>query len=702
MNVLKKNGQPSKAKARPPLPKKKSAPKSKQRKLTTEEPSKKEEREVVPGESPLQRFERIRQLGRGSYGIVWLVRRKADQRLLAMKSVPLPPLASREERAILERRQALREVEALQTLSSVHIVRYADMVLSPPSAENPCSELHIFTEYCDAGDLATYITMRGKGRGLDEPEVWNLAVQVLTGLRSLHEHQILHRDLKPANIFLKRNSTSSRSTGLAQPVGALHAVLGDLGLARMVSESQPMASTLVGTPHYCAPEIFEGVMYNDKADIYSYGVCVYELMHGKTPHSDVKNVVGLVRRVLRLELGGSRSLDSTAQVDARFSSELGDFVLCCMAQSPEVRPTALELLSKVPSQDFPEKRAGGSKSAAEKVFQADRAQSGGSTSSYAFRPPSRSNSEVRRVESGVHVEEQTAGCSDAATFPSEPELPERTLKQEPDAGDLHSVKDVKEITLNPDSLVRLQSNLDTEATIVRSLDSQEGPGEFQSKIATVLRQVLALEERYDETLNETDIGISISDSVELTQTSPSQDQRSLVLLDVSAQACASEAKLESLEGDKTATESLRFVAPPAAAASGMKENVSFAETESEQNSSRQDEQLTLRHGIEQSQNRVRQVVNRLGPRDLFKFVPRVQECWSRWRREKQQARIELLQPASQPQAGPKVALGKQRSPLNATGKHSHFSSISASLEGLEVRGKAPPMTPRPSRPSCRV
>ncbi|CAE8584426.1 unnamed protein product, partial [Polarella glacialis] len=78
--------------------------------------------------------------------------------------------------------------------------------------------------------------------------------------------------------------------------GKLTALLGDFGLARAMSDSQPLASTLVGTPHYVAPEIFEGVPYDEKADIYSFGVCMYELMHGRTPYADVKTVVGLVRR----------------------------------------------------------------------------------------------------------------------------------------------------------------------------------------------------------------------------------------------------------------------------------------------------------------------------------------------------------------------------------------------------------------------
>lgn len=336
----------------------------------------------------------MRELGRGSFGAVWLARRKADGQLLAVKTISLPPLASRDERAVAERRQALREVEILRTLASPYVVRYEEAILVPTTAEQQRTELHILTEYCDAGDLATHLRSPAVVRrgGLAEADVWSFAAAIVAGLLELHRLRILHRDLKPANVFLKRGrdaSASARKAGGVKaapgrrrgPTAAVaarlraaangvtggtstpRALVGDLGLARTVTGSQPLASTMVGTPHYTAPEIFEGEPYGKKADIYSFGVCVYELMHGKPPHAEVQNIAALAIRVLRLNeegggggggsedgaSGGGESSASELPMDSqRFSPELRALVSACLSRSPTARPSADEILLRIP------------------------------------------------------------------------------------------------------------------------------------------------------------------------------------------------------------------------------------------------------------------------------------------------------------------------------------------------------------------
>jgi len=204
-----------------------------------------------------------------------------------MKSVLLPPLACSEDKAIAERRQALREVEVLEQVASPNLVSYIEAILAPASTERPQSELHIITEYCDGGDLGLHLRQNGDQHGLPEIDVWSIATSILQGLRELHARSILHRDLKPANVFLKRGAQTSPSRACSGRSGSqnrcvaaasgsfkFNVLVGDLGLAREMSESHPLASTMVGTPLYCAPEIFEGHPYGEKADVYSFGVCV--------------------------------------------------------------------------------------------------------------------------------------------------------------------------------------------------------------------------------------------------------------------------------------------------------------------------------------------------------------------------------------------------------------------------------------------
>mmetsp|Transcript_92116 Transcript_92116/g.265800 ORF Transcript_92116/g.265800 Transcript_92116/m.265800 type:complete len:884 (+) Transcript_92116:205-2856(+) len=338
---------------------------------------------------PFDRFECLRELGRGTCGTVLLVRRRSDGTLLAMKSIVLPPLASRDERALSERKQALREVDILKSLESAHVLRHRETLLVPPSANKLQSELHILTEYCNGGDLCSYIRREHDSKGLTERDVWNFAAAILAGLCDLHAQRIVHRDLKPANIFLKkvkppalppRAHSAGRGGGLRSKLslsmrrrradvavelgsndsGGSHegfpatgmdckvlCLVGDLGIARTITATQPMAETMVGTPLYCAPEIFEGEPYDEKADIYSFGVCVYELMHGRPPWADVQSVAGLVRHVLALD--GDLS-EHEVHMDRRFSEDLRQIVLDCMSRNATNRPTAVALSSRFPEE----------------------------------------------------------------------------------------------------------------------------------------------------------------------------------------------------------------------------------------------------------------------------------------------------------------------------------------------------------------
>jgi NIMA (never in mitosis gene a)-related kinase len=91
-------------------------------------------------------------------------------------------------------------------------------------------------------------------------------------LKHLHDRKILHRDIKCQNVFLTKSSIIK---------------LGDFGIARVLNHTLEVARSMVGTPYYLSPEIYEGRPYAFKSDIWSLGVLLYELLALKPPFDGI-------------------------------------------------------------------------------------------------------------------------------------------------------------------------------------------------------------------------------------------------------------------------------------------------------------------------------------------------------------------------------------------------------------------------------
>jgi NIMA (never in mitosis gene a)-related kinase len=95
-------------------------------------------------------------------------------------------------------------------------------------------------EFCNRGDLQNLLRKAKEKNvtGLKEPVIWNICLQVISGLNYLHKKHILHRDLKSANVFLMKDESNPNYL----------VKIGDLGVARLMDTSTALASTIVGTP----------------------------------------------------------------------------------------------------------------------------------------------------------------------------------------------------------------------------------------------------------------------------------------------------------------------------------------------------------------------------------------------------------------------------------------------------------------------
>ncbi|XP_063604634.1 serine/threonine-protein kinase Nek4-like [Penaeus indicus] len=252
-------------------------------------------------------IEVLREIGRGTYGTVWLVRKRSDQKYLVLKSVDLSHSNQQEAEA------ARQEVHLLASLKHPNIVSYK-------GSFELNYQLHLLMGYCEGGDLFTCIKQQ-HGKLFSEQRVIRWFIQITMALQYLHGHNILHRDLKTQNIFLTRS-------GLIK--------LGDFGIARILGSSIDMATTMIGTPYYMSPELFAGLPYNYKSDIWALGCCLYELVTLKHAFH-ARDMSGLIYKISHGKIGG---------ISKVYSEDLQCLISDMLNRTSDLRPSTSQILHR--------------------------------------------------------------------------------------------------------------------------------------------------------------------------------------------------------------------------------------------------------------------------------------------------------------------------------------------------------------------
>ncbi|KAI8876900.1 kinase-like protein [Backusella circina FSU 941] len=138
--------------------------------------------------------------------------------------------------------------------------------------EKTDTHVYLVMEYCSMGDLSQFIKVKYECKGLPDKIVRHFLYQLASALKFLRENNLVHRDIKPQNLLLVPPSH-----------GELPIVkVADFGFARILP-NRSLADTLCGSPLYMAPEILEFKKYDAKADLWSVGTVLYEMMIGKPP-----------------------------------------------------------------------------------------------------------------------------------------------------------------------------------------------------------------------------------------------------------------------------------------------------------------------------------------------------------------------------------------------------------------------------------
>ena len=211
-------------------------------------------------EEAARRYELLDELGRGAMGIVYRARDKELEEVVALKI--LPDNLSNNPEAV---RRFKIEARNARKLSHPSIVRIHDI-------GEEMGRKYISMEYVDGTDLKRQIKSSPDFL-LPRKKALHFATEIADALHYAHKLGIVHRDIKPANIMLTKKDDVKVT---------------DFGIAKMMDQTgeSTMLGAVIGTPLYMSPEQVQGRPVDNRADIYSFGVLLYELLNGRPPFTE--------------------------------------------------------------------------------------------------------------------------------------------------------------------------------------------------------------------------------------------------------------------------------------------------------------------------------------------------------------------------------------------------------------------------------
>ncbi|CAG8484139.1 3377_t:CDS:10, partial [Scutellospora calospora] len=290
-----------------PSPSKQSAPKKsapeKRISTMTEAQIMEKLRSVVSPGDPTALYSKIKKVGQGASGSVYVAKSLQSNAKVAIKQMDL----SHQPRKEL----IVNEILVMKESQHPNIVNYLDSFLVKSN------ELWVVMEYMEGGALTDVID----NNTLEEDQIAAICFETCKGLQHLHGQNIIHRDIKSDNVLLDAFG---------------HVKITDFGFCAKLTDQKNKRATMVGTPYWMAPEVVKQKEYGAKVDIWSLGIMAIEMIENEPPYLDEEPLKALYL----IATNGTPTLKKPEKL----SRELKSFLAVCLCVDVKSRATSLELL----------------------------------------------------------------------------------------------------------------------------------------------------------------------------------------------------------------------------------------------------------------------------------------------------------------------------------------------------------------------
>jgi eukaryotic-like serine/threonine-protein kinase len=270
----------------------------------------------------LGKYELVERLGHGGMAEVWKALDTQLQRYVAIK-VLQPNL--RDDPNFANRFQ--REARLIASLHHPNIVQVHDFQIFQPEGDDRNTQspiAYMVMNYVEGQTLADYLRQTSsRGQTPSPEEIVNLFTSISQAVDYAHQQGMIHRDIKPANILLDQRNTTHNTMG--EPI------LTDFGVAKLLSTTATSISgAQLGTPLYISPEQARGYQGDERSDLYSLGVILYEIVTGVTPFRGNTPLDVVTQHV-------HAAPTAPSLINPRVSPPLALVIMRCLAKDPASR-----------------------------------------------------------------------------------------------------------------------------------------------------------------------------------------------------------------------------------------------------------------------------------------------------------------------------------------------------------------------------